>query len=571
MANELLHVAGGLGLFLLGMVVMTEGLRGMAGEWLNHWLARATNSPLSGATTGTLMTAILQSSSATTVTAVGLVGAGLLTFAQALGVIFGANLGTTVTGWLVAWLGLKLEIGDLVMPLILLGALLRLFGRGRWPRVGMALAGFGLLFQGIAVLQGGMAGLEGTLTPTDLPGNDPIGRLQLVAIGIGVTLVTQSSSAGVATALTALHAGAIGFEQAAAVVIGMDVGTTVTAAVATLGGSVDTRRTGYSHVIYNLLTAALALLLLPLYTDLWRQFGAAAMQHDPELVLVGFHSLFNLLGVLAVLPFADRFAALMKRIVPAPQDPVIDRLDPHLLQNPTVALDVVARSLDVMIGQLFALLAALLRGESVHAESIRQAARRLDALHGFLDRIHLQPGPGGDWQRLNAAFHILDHLQRLHERCDEDVQRALKLARTAALAHPRDDLRQLLDQVLGHLAAHRTAAAVAATQEAVARMQVAADALRTAIMAEVAVGGLDVPEGTRRLEAVRWLRRVTHHVTRVCAHLEEMQGVSAAATAGQGGAAAVVSAGRAMRLHGRRGPVRWCGCSSPRDGGARTR
>lgn len=118
MINNLMQLLGGLGLFLLGMLVMTDGLRGLAGDYFNRVLARFTNSPLSGAATGAVSTAILQSSSATTVAAVGFVGAGLLTFPQALGVIFGANLGTTITGWMVALLGLKLKIGDLVLPLL---------------------------------------------------------------------------------------------------------------------------------------------------------------------------------------------------------------------------------------------------------------------------------------------------------------------------------------------------------------------------------------------------------------------------------------------------------------------
>ena len=187
MGTDVIQLLGGLGLFLLGMLVMTDGLRGLAGEQLNRRLARFTNGPVSGALAGAFTTALLQSSRATTVAAVGFVGAGLLTFVQALGVIFGANLGTTITGWLVALLGLKLQIGSLVLPLILLGALMRLFARGRWQHAGFALAGFSLLFQGIAVLQAGMVAYDGLVTPVDFPVDTWGGRLQLVAIGIAVT------------------------------------------------------------------------------------------------------------------------------------------------------------------------------------------------------------------------------------------------------------------------------------------------------------------------------------------------------------------------------------------------
>ena len=159
--SEVLESLGGLGVFLLGVVIMTAGLKGVAGDALRSALTRFTKSPLSGACTGAVSTAILQSSSATTVAAVGFVGAGLLSFPQALGIIFGANVGTTITGWLVALLGFKFQLGSVVLPLILAGVLLHLFGRGRLQQGGLALAGFGLIFVGIATMQAGMSSMQG--------------------------------------------------------------------------------------------------------------------------------------------------------------------------------------------------------------------------------------------------------------------------------------------------------------------------------------------------------------------------------------------------------------------------
>ena len=198
MRQAALEAIGGLGLFLIGMSVMTDGLRRLAGRGLRTVLRRFTRSPSSGAAVGATTTAIVQSSSATTVAAVGLVGAGAMTFAQSLGIIFGANLGTTVTGWLVLLFGFKVELGTLAFPIVFAGALGITFGRGRWTALGYALAGFGLLFIGIDLLQGGMAGLEGRLTPDSFPPDTWRGRLQLVGLGVLITLITQSSSAGVA-------------------------------------------------------------------------------------------------------------------------------------------------------------------------------------------------------------------------------------------------------------------------------------------------------------------------------------------------------------------------------------
>lgn len=524
MTGEFAQLLGGLGLFLLGMLVMTDGLRGLAGERLHRWLARFTNSARSGVVTGAATTALLQSSSATTVAAVGFVGAGLLTYTQALGVIFGANLGTTVTGWLVALLGLKLKIASFVFPLILIGALLRLFGRGRWRHAGFALAGFALVFQGIGVLQAGMSAYEGVVTPADFPPDTWSGRLQLVAIGIAITLVTQSSSAGVATALTAVHTGTITFPQAAALVIGMDVGTTVTAALATLGGSVDTRRTGYSHVVYNLLTAIGALLLLSPYVWAWQALAPAALAANAEIALVGFHSLFNLIGVVAVLPFVAAFAALMHRLVPNAHDPLIDRLDPHLLRTPNVALDVVAQTLTSTTRQLFTVTRRLLDGEARDAETLATLARQLDAVHAFSDRIHLEPAheTRQTWRRLNASFHVLDHLQRLHERCDEEAERAARLLSAPRLADEVAPLVTTLEAALRAPAMSDMADCSADACAAADHISARAGPLRDTIMSEVVAGHSDVDDATGRLEGVRWLRRVARHVCRILIYFADV-------------------------------------------------
>jgi len=251
--DSILQALAGLGLFLLGLIIMMEALRALAGDAVRTAIVRFTNSPLSGAITGAIATAILRSSSATTVAAVGFVGAGVIGFSESLGIIFGANVGTTLTGWIVVLLGFKLHLEGVMTLLLLLGALLRLLAKDRLATSGYALAGFSLIFVGIAMMQQGMSGFGDLITPEQLPTDTFSGRLKLVAFGILFTLVTQSSSAGVAMALTALFSGAINFPQAAALVIGMDVGTTVTAAIATIGQSREARRTGFSHVIYNLI------------------------------------------------------------------------------------------------------------------------------------------------------------------------------------------------------------------------------------------------------------------------------------------------------------------------------
>ena len=192
------------------MIIMTEGLQTLAGDAMRKALVRFTHTPLSGAITGAVSTAILQSSSATTVAVVGFVGAGLMGFPESLGIIFGANIGTTLKGWLVATLGLQYQLGTIMLPLIFVGAFMRLFLHGRKAAAGYAMAGFAIIFVGIDLLQQGMSGLQGLVSPANFPPDTWFGRLQLLLLGLTATLITQSSSAGVAAALTADVAGIMG-------------------------------------------------------------------------------------------------------------------------------------------------------------------------------------------------------------------------------------------------------------------------------------------------------------------------------------------------------------------------
>src|ERR1043165_2288566 len=218
-----ISVLGGVGLFLLGMTVMTEGLKALAGSALRTVLSKAAATPVRGSFWGALVTLLVQSSSATTMTTIGLVSAGLLTFPQGLGLVFGANVGTTGTGWLVALIGVRVSLTAAGLPMIFVGALTKLLARGRISGVGAALAGFGLVLFGLTTLQQGMGGLAERLHPADLPavleGPDArwwsalFGVLVLVAIGLVMTALMQSSTAAVAVTLSAFYAGAIGLDQ----------------------------------------------------------------------------------------------------------------------------------------------------------------------------------------------------------------------------------------------------------------------------------------------------------------------------------------------------------------------
>ncbi|MEZ5716316.1 MAG: Na/Pi symporter, partial [Paracoccaceae bacterium] len=386
----ILTALGGVGLFLLGMVLLTEGVQGLAGQALRRGLRRFTSTPLRGVAAGTVATAILQSSSATTVTVIGFVSAGVMSFPQGLGVVFGANIGTTFTGWLVALLGFKLKLEVMALPVVFLGAMMGLFGGRRIALAGRALSGFALLFLGIALMQQGMEGLSAVLTPDELPGDTLWGRVQLVVLGALITAVTQSSSAGVAAALVALETGAIGFGQAAVMVIGMNIGTTVTALLATLGGSVAARRTGMAHLLFNLGTGALAFVLLTFVSAALGAWVEAGGSGAARYALVLFHTAFNLVGVVLVLLLLDPFMALVQRLVPERREALLAPLDRALLVQPGAAVDAACAAVEAIARHMFGLLAARLSPGGAAAgdgRQLRQGLRAVDGARAYLEEI----------------------------------------------------------------------------------------------------------------------------------------------------------------------------------------
>jgi phosphate:Na+ symporter len=339
-------VAGGIGLFLLGMWLMTEGLKLAAGPALERILARSTGTRLRGLASGALVTAVVQSSSAVTIAAIGFVNAGLLTLNQSLWVLFGANVGTTATGWLVAAAGLDFKVDAAALPLIGAGMLLHFTGqKSRRGPIGMAIAGFGTLFLGIDVLRsafsavGGEVGLPGV-------GGAALSVLVHVLAGAVLTVLMQSSSAALAMALTAAQGGLLPLRDAAAVVIGANLGTTVKALLAALGATSNAKRAAAAHVLFNLLTAAVALILLP-----WLIDGIVAtqrllgMERAPAATLALFHTTFNVLGVLLMWPLTHRLAAFLRqRFRTAEEDEARPRyLDDNAAAVPTLALDALER------------------------------------------------------------------------------------------------------------------------------------------------------------------------------------------------------------------------------------
>lgn len=416
---------GGLGLFLLGMGLMTDGLKQAAGPALHRILSNATRTRAHALGSGMLVTALVQSSSAVTVATIGFVNAGLLALGPALWVLFGANVGTTMTGWIVALVGLKFKVEALAMPLVGLGAMLRLVGEGRrGAAFGTTLAGFGLLFIGIALLQQAFTGLASQIS---LPqGSGLTAVLAQLGIGMLMTVLMQSSSAAMAITLTAAQSGLIDPQGAAAVVIGANIGTTVTALLVVIGATSNARRAAMAHVVFNLLTGMVALLLLPwLIVALSLASKAIGLAPDIAGQLALFHTCFNLIGVLLMWPLAAGLTQWLQQRFRAREEDEAQAqyLDETVLAVPTLALDALAREI-ARAGEIAVRMTrAALVGEAASAVKVDQMIFESlgTAIERFVERLR-----SASMSQLSSAR--LAELLRIHRYHEASAEQAVAAA-----------------------------------------------------------------------------------------------------------------------------------------------
>lgn len=340
--DSLAMLIGGLGLFMLAVGIISDGLRLAAGRALRNILGKWMDTPFRSLMSGVAITGLVQSSSAVTVATIGFVNSGLMTLKQSLGVVFGANVGTTFTGWLVAVIGFNFKIELFALPLIGVGMFLHIFADGRrLAHIGWALVGFGLFFVGIDVLRSAFDGLSTGFDFQQLSSVGAGSALAFVGFGFLMTVITQSSSAAIAVILTAAAGNIVSLNDAALMVIGANLGTTSTAVLAVIGATSNAKRVAAAHVLFNLITAIVAVLILPLLLWLIAELsGLLNLTETPEVVLALFHTLFNVLGVLLVWPLMSRMAHFLgQRFVS--QNEIASRpvfIDKNVVVSPSIAV-----------------------------------------------------------------------------------------------------------------------------------------------------------------------------------------------------------------------------------------
>ncbi len=352
----LVGLLGGLGIFIYGMKQMSEGLQKTAGKRLRHFLAAMTSKPIMGVGVGTIVTSIIQSSSATTVMVVGFVNAGLMTLAQSVGVIMGANIGTTITAQLIAF-----KLGDYAFHAIAIGAFTYLFSRSKkFQYIGQVILGFGLLFLGLETMGDTMSPLRNS--PVFVNWMESFSSYPILGVltGVVVTVMVQSSSASFGILLGLVTAGAIDYNSAIPILLGSNIGTTVTAILSAIGANLTAKRAAAAHFLFNVLGAGLMIAFLYIIPDFSAGIESLLIsisgffgQVNPstERLLANTHTFFNILNTLIWLPFTAFMVYLVKKMLPG-EDTTIKHgttfIDERMLSTPYVAIDQVKKEISAM-------------------------------------------------------------------------------------------------------------------------------------------------------------------------------------------------------------------------------
>lgn len=356
MREVVFHALGGLGLFLFGMKIMSEGLQKVAGRKMRQILQMVSNNRFVGFGVGALVTSIIQSSTATTVMLVSFVDAGLLTLRQAVGMILGANVGTTVTAQLIAF-----NIQQYALPAIACGMALKFFLSGRrWSYTGDVLLGFGLLFFGLATMKAGFAPVrEHEIFMsffTSFQADSLSGITLCILIGAVITMILQSSSATVGLTMALASQGLLDFNSSAALILGDNIGTTITAQIASLGANINARRTANAHTLFNVLGVLIMVGIFPFFIDIVE--GFTRMVSDlgpPDLLVAGekpnisryianSHTLFNVVAALIFLLFIPYLVKASEMLTREKGTPLIEQIhrvkfiDSKFIHTPDVAL-----------------------------------------------------------------------------------------------------------------------------------------------------------------------------------------------------------------------------------------
>ncbi len=365
------QISAGVAIFLFGMLFLEEGFRAFTGGRLERVLNNTTDKLWKSISFGVVTTTIMQSSSLVSVITISFLSAELITLASGIGIIFGANIGTTTGAWLIAGLGLKVKISTYAMPMLVFAIVLVFQNDRSLKGIGYILAGLGFLFLGIHNMKEGFEAFRSTIDLTQFAMTGYLGLFAFAGIGVFATVVMQSSHATLVLIITALAAQQITYENALALAIGANVGTTITAIIGSMSSNYQGKRLAVGHLIFNVITGAIAIAFIGQMVwavDTVSQI-AGIRPDDYTLKLAVFHTIFNVVGVVVLLPFVTRLVDFLERVIPVP---VVDVVAPeYLLQSvvdfPETLLEAVRKETIHLYDNAFEIIA---HGINLHRKEI---------------------------------------------------------------------------------------------------------------------------------------------------------------------------------------------------------
>lgn len=365
------EIAAGVAIFLFGMLFLEEGFKAFTGGILERMLKKTTSSTWKSISFGVVSTTIMQSSSLVSVITISFLGAGLIGLSAGIGIIFGANLGTTTGAWLIAGLGLKVKISAYAMPMLVFGIVLVFQKSKNLKGIGYILAGLGFLFLGIHHMKEGFEAFRDTIDLTAYAVSGYPGIFLFALIGIFATVVMQSSHATLVIIITALAAQQITYENALALAIGANIGTTITAILGAMSSNIQGKRLAGAHLIFNLATGLIAILFIYQIADAvdWISQRVGIADDDYTLKLAVFHSVFNCIGILVMLPFIQQMVVFLKHYMPEAETSIDTPkyLSDSSIEHPDTAIEAVRKETQHLYENAFAIIS---HGLSLHRHDI---------------------------------------------------------------------------------------------------------------------------------------------------------------------------------------------------------
>lgn len=420
---DIWRLLAGLGLFIFGMSLLEESIKSLSGKAFKKLIRQYTDGRLKAIRSGALVTAILQSSSAVSLMVLAFVGAGVMSMENAIAVMIGSNVGTTFTAWIVATLGFKVKIDSFALPFIGLGGMGMIFcsSTPKLVQTGRLLVGFGLLFLGLDYMKDSVDNLAVSLDLSHIP---DYGLWLYLVIGALLTALMQSSSASIAIVLTALHSGLITFNMGVAMVIGANIGTTITVLLGSIGGVQSKKRVGVSHLVFNVGTGIIAYLTIPVFVWFIKIF--IEVDNNSVIALALYHTLFNIIGVMVFFPFIGILARFLVRMYPDRRTVVTVYIDKTPMEVTDAATDALKEEVKHMLEecQLYNLRLLNIDEKLVfdHDTPFQKNARLTLTNENFYDQIKLLHSD-------IFAFYSKMHTQKMEEIEVKESERVIYASR----------------------------------------------------------------------------------------------------------------------------------------------